>query len=118
YLGGFLGRLSAIAFDAIAFRELHEIRLDWDRRGSITFVKEKILPLFNHTQELVVQDDGFHVEIMFFHDGQFLHGHLETAVPRDVNDRGVRISERGPDRRRETKTHRSQPARSDPTTRL
>ena len=112
---GVLGRLRPEALDAVGLGQLDEIGLGGDGRGSVALLEEQVLPLLDHAQELVVEDDDLHVEVVLFHHGQFLERHLETAVAGDIDHRGVRISEGGPDGGREPETHGAQPARGDPS---
>ena len=46
---------------------------------------EAVLPLHHHAKVLIVQDEGLHLQLLYFGGGQLLAVHEETAVSINVD---------------------------------
>ena len=55
---------------------------------AVTLIKKQLLPLFHHTEALVIDHHNFHRQAEAFDGGQFLHIHHKRAVAADHN-RGI-----------------------------
>src|SRR5690606_40487254 len=74
----------------------------------IPLVIKQLLPLSNHSQEVVVQENDLN-RCFGLHDGtQFLYGHLNPAITQYADHLSVVIMKLGTQRRGKRKTHCSQ----------
>jgi hypothetical protein len=59
-------------------------------RPCIPILIEELLPLPDHAEEAVVEDDDLDGQVVLDGRCQFLYVHLYAAVSRDIHDKGLR----------------------------
>mmetsp|Transcript_53570 Transcript_53570/g.129033 ORF Transcript_53570/g.129033 Transcript_53570/m.129033 type:complete len:283 (+) Transcript_53570:184-1032(+) len=79
---------------------------------------EPVLPLHDHAQVLVVQDEHLHREVLRVQRGELLDVHDEGSVAVDVDDDGVGPRGGGANRGGEAEAHGAQATRREPVSRL
>ena len=99
------------------FMRLCRFRIANKRMPAIALVKA-ILPLHHHTQVLIVENHRLNRNFLRIKRRQLLHIHRETAIPIDIDNQRVGKRQLRPQRSGQTKTHRPQTARREPTARL
>ncbi|MNK90989.1 hypothetical protein D3C87_1110620 [compost metagenome] len=77
-----------------------------------------VLPLANHAQHTVVQDDDFYRQTILQAGRQFLNVHLDAALARYAGDVVIREAQLDAHGRRETEAHGAQATGVDPAVRL
>ncbi len=95
----------AQALDAVGRRQLDEVGVAFEVDARQAVVEEQLLPLADHAQVVVVDDQHLDGQLVQGGRGQLAHGHLEAAVADDGPDLLVRVGELRADRRREAEAH-------------
>ena len=92
--------------------KLHKIRTRHFNLRVAPF-PEKILPLPDHPEKPVVDDEYFDGQLVLDNRGQFLGIHLEPAITADGDDRKIGAGKGNAHRRGKRETHRSETTRGD-----
>ena len=79
----------------------------------LALVQEHLLPLANHAQEVVVEDQDHQAHLVAHRRGQLLDGHKEGAVAVDEHHFLVRRAHLGPHRGGQAEAHGAQAAGGD-----
>ena len=87
------------------------------RVTAIRLVKS-ILPLHDHAEVLVVQDEALHRQVFRVQGREFLNIHDERAIAVDVDDQFARTRRGGADGGGQAEAHRTQTTRREPVARL
>jgi hypothetical protein len=112
---GDIGRAADVeAFDAVGFAELDEVRVAEQIDAAFAVVEEQLLPLADHAEVAVVEDDDLDGQLVNGGGGQFKQGHLEAAVAGDGGDDFVWAGELSADGGGETEAHGAGTAGAEP----
>ena len=74
-----VGGLNIFGRDAVGVGNHHEVRID-KRSFGVAFVVEQFLPLAHHAQEVVVEQNDFHIHIVLKNHSEFFDSHLQATV--------------------------------------
>ena len=74
---------------AVRLGEFDEVGAVAEFNCHVPFLVEHALPLGDHAEDAVVEDDDGNGDVFDDAAGEFLFGHYEAAVARDVHDRAV-----------------------------
>jgi hypothetical protein len=66
----------------------------------VPFVVEQLLPLLDHPQVVIVQDDDLDWEFILYCGRELMRGHLEAAIAINADDHPVGECHLGTDSRR------------------
>ena len=112
---GDIGRAADVeAFDAVGFAEFDEVGVAEQIDAAFAVVEEQLLPLADHAEVAVVEDDDFDGQLVNGGGGQFKQGHLEAAVARDGGNDFVWAGELSADGGGETEAHGAGTAGAEP----
>src|SRR5699024_4921141 len=100
--------------DAEPFSQFDKVRVFSHQRRGITFFIKLLLPLPDHPERFIVDNDHFDRQLMLLDDRKLLHRHLETAVSDYRYHCLLRTPELGSDGCRQAEPHRPQTTRSHP----
>ena len=81
-------------------------------------VVEQALPLADHAEDLVADDDDLDIDVVVGNRREFLAVHHDAAVAREEDDRGIRTADLGTHRGRQAVAHCALAARRQEVTRL
>ena len=104
----------APALDAEGRGQLHEVGVAFQVGARQAVVVEQLLPLPDHPQVVVVDDQDLDRQLVQGRRGQLAHGHLEAAVADDGPHLLVGVGELRPHRRRHAEAHGPGAARGQP----
>jgi hypothetical protein len=107
-------RGNALTINSIRLGNSYEIRI-FHIGKRITFVEEHLLPLANHTKEVIVEDNDLYPNIFLKDSSQFLNGHLNAAIATKQANSAMGSADFGTNGRRQTESHGSQSSRSNHT---
>src|SRR5262245_37632246 len=108
------GAADAQRLGPVGLRQLHEVRVALEVGPREPVVVEHLLPLADHAQVVVVDDQHLDPAAVQLRRRELGHRHLEAAVADDRPHLEVRVGEARPDRRREAEAHRPGPAAREP----
>lgn len=93
------------ARDAIGGSQFAEVRVADEIDSAEAIVEEKLLPLANHPEVMIVQYDDFDRQLVNRRGGELKQCHLESTVAGDRDASLVRASKLRTNRGRETEAH-------------
>src|SRR5262245_26258212 len=99
---------------AVGLGQLHEVRVPLEVGPREAVVVEHLLPLADHAQVVVVDDQHLDLTPVQLRRGQLGHRHLEAAVADDRPDLPLGVGEARADPRREAEAHRPRAAAREP----
>ena len=99
------------------FMRLRRFRITNKRMPAIALVKT-VLPLHHHAQMLIVENHSLNGNFLRMKRRQLLYIHRKTAIAININNQRVGKRQLRSQRSGQTKTHRPQTARREPTARL
>ena len=105
--------LDPLGRHAVRIRELDEVGIAFEVRTREAVIEKQFLPLTNHAQVAIVDDQDLHRDLLKHGRGQLAEGHLEAAVANHA-PRGFASRHRRADRGGETETHGACAARGQP----
>ena len=108
------GAADVPAFDAVGFAEFDEVGVAEEVDAAFAVVEEEFLPLADHAEVAVVEDEDLDGELVDGGGGQFKQGHLEAAVTGDGDDGFVGAGELGADGGGEAEAHGAGAAGGEP----
>ena len=79
-------------------------------------VEEQVLPLFYHTQEIIIENNDLHIDTILHDCTQFFDCHLQSSVSGKKADRAVGIAYLGSDSGGKAEPHSAQSAGGNDTT--
>ena len=89
---GFVWGFGLEAWDGIGFSYFYEIGVP-ERRVDVVFVVKKVLPLTDHAEESIIEDDDLYGDVILGNRAEFLNIHLDASVSRETP--GVMAGEAG-----------------------
>src|SRR6266536_2320032 len=93
----------------VSFGQFHEIRRSFHVHCGISLVIEKLLPLADHAQVVVIHDYDLSVSAILDRGRQLLSRHLESAIAHEGDHLSIGKRELRSQGCGETKAHRTQP---------
>ena len=81
----------------------------------VAMVEEQVLPLFYHTQEIIIENNDLHIDTILHDCTQFFDCHLQSSVSGKKADRAVGIAYLGSDSGGKAEPHSAQSAGGNDT---
>ena len=106
------------ALGSVCSGQSHKIRIGVQTGGAVVLLVKKLLPLPDHAQIAVVQNDDLDRHLIADRRGQLLDVHLDGAVTGHIHHQPVGKGQLRADGRRESVAHGSEPARREQSARL
>ncbi len=103
-------RAHAPAGKAVGLGELHPVRSSVERRLGVVLVIDQRLPLMDHAEDGVVEDDRDDRQVVVLDSCKLDAVHAERAITRDMHDALVGVADLGTDGSAETESHGTEAA--------